>query len=89
VVNTATTSSRRRPKSFAVEPGVESDEVEGGGHDDVFPPCLGEASATGASDVGDLGRLGDRGLYSKFIDGQDEAARRRIAEALEVEEDEG
>src|SRR5215475_3392148 len=49
-------------EELPVPPGIEPDEVEGGGHDVVFQAGLGQSSVTGVSGVGDLDRLGDGGL---------------------------
>src|SRR6266480_5291418 len=54
-------------EDLAVEPGVEPDEVKGGGHGVVFQPGLGQSSVAGAAGVGDLDRCRPRRARSWWM----------------------
>jgi arylsulfatase len=49
-------------QGFAGPPGVEADQVDGGGCDVVFQAGFGQAEVAGAADAGDVGGLGDGAL---------------------------
>src|ERR1700756_4672779 len=46
-------------EGLAGPPGVEPDEVDGGGCGVVFQAGFGQAEVAGAADAGDVGGLGD------------------------------
>src|SRR5204863_3295937 len=47
---------------YAVAPGIQADEVQRDGFEDVFQAGLGQSAVAGLPGVGDLDRLGDGGF---------------------------